>query len=158
MANLLDLSRIEAGVLRPHREPYALDELLWGTLERLGPEAAARVRVEVPDDLPLVPLDPVLMERVVGNLLENALKYSPPDTPVALTAWRQGHAIELGVADHGPGIPMAERERIFERFYRAASTRATTGLGLGLTLSAALVEAHGGRIRVEDAPGGGPDS
>ena len=155
VANLLDLSRIEAGVLRPHREPYALDELLWGTVERLGPEAAARVRVAVPDDLPLVPLDPVLMERVVGNLLENALKYSPPGAPIALTARRQGDAIELGVVDDGPGIPMAERERIFERFYRAASTRTATGLGLGLTLSAALVEAHGGRIRVEDAPGGG---
>ncbi len=154
VANLLDLSRIEAGVLRPRREPYALDELLWGAVERLGP-AADRVRLQIPAGLPLVPLDPVLMERVVGNLLENALKYSPPGSPVALRARRTDTTAEIVVADRGPGIPAAERERIFERFYRADPTRPVKGFGLGLALSLALVEAHDGRIWVGAAVGGG---
>lgn len=154
VANLLDLSRIEAGVLRPQREPYALDELLWGAVERLG-SAAARVHLQLPEGLPLVPLDPVLMERVVGNLLENALKYSPPDSPIVLTARRTNATAELVVADRGPGIPAPERERIFERFYRADPTRPVKGFGLGLALSLALVEAHNGRIWVEEEAGGG---
>jgi len=102
-----------------------------------------------------VPLDPVLMERVVGNLLENALKYSPPGSPIALTARRANATAELVVADRGPGIPAPERERIFERFYRADPTRPVKGFGLGLALSLALVEAHDGRIWVEEAAGGG---
>ena len=154
VANLLDLSRIEAGVLRPQREPYALDELLWGAVERLGP-AAARVHLQIPEGLPLVPLDPVLMERVVGNLLENALNYSPPGSPIALTARRANATVDLVVTDRGPGIPAPERERIFERFYRADPTRPVKGFGLGLALSLALVEAHDGRIWVEEAAGGG---
>ncbi len=155
VANLLDLSRIEAGVLRPQRELYALDELLWGAIERLGPVAATRVHLQVPTILPLVPLDPILMDRVVGNLLENALKYSPPASPVALTVRLRGDTIDLIVADQGRGVPPDERERIFERFHRASSTRGITGLGLGLALSRALVEAHGGRIWAEEAPSGG---
>lgn len=155
VANLLDLSRIEAGVLQPHHEPYALDELLWRAVERLEPAVAARVRLEIPEDLPLVPLDPVLMERVIGNLLENALKYSPPGSPIALMVHWDGATVELIVADQGPGVPATERERIFERFYRADPTRAVKGLGLGLALSRALVEAHNGRIWVEETPGGG---
>lgn len=155
VADLLDLSRIEAGVLRPQREPYALDELLWSTIARLAPDVAARVRLRLPADLPLVPLDPILMERVVGNLLENALKYSPPAAPVTLAVRYRDDTVELSVTDRGPGVAPDERERIFERFHRAAPTRAITGLGLGLALSRALVEAHGGRIRVEEAPGGG---
>lgn len=155
VANLLDLSRIEAGVLQPQREPYALDELLWGAVERLGTVAAARVRLELPAGLPLVPLDPILMDRVVGNLLENALKYSPPASPVALTVRCRDDSVEFLVTDRGPGVPPDERERIFERFHRVASTGAITGLGLGLALSRALVEAHGGRVWVEEAPNGG---
>jgi two-component system sensor histidine kinase KdpD len=155
VADLLDLSRIEAGVLRPRREPYALDELLWATIARLAPDVATRVQLRIPADLPLVPLDPLLMDRVVGNLLENALKYSPPAAPVTLTVRHRDDTVELVVADRGPGVAPDERERIFERFHRAAPTRAITGLGLGLALSRALVEAHGGRIRVEGAMGGG---
>jgi len=155
VADLLDLSRIEAGVLRPQREPYALDELLWSTIARLAPDVAARVQLRLPADLPLVPLDPILMDRVVGNLLENALKYSPPASPVTLAVRYRDDTVELIVTDRGPGVAPDERERIFERFHRAAPTRAITGLGLGLALSRALVAAHGGRIRVEAAPGGG---
>ncbi len=155
VANLLDLSRIEAGVLRPQREPYGLDELLWGAVARLAPDVATRVQLRIPADLPLVPLDPILMDRVVGNLLENALKYSPPASVVTLAVRHRDDTVELSVTDRGPGVAPDERERIFERFHRAAPTRAITGLGLGLALSRALIEAHGGRIRVEGAPGGG---
>lgn len=153
VGNLLDLSRIEAGVLRPHLEPYPLDELLWSTVERLA--ATDRICFPSPPPLPLVPLDPILMDRVVGNLLENALKYSPPASPITLTVRCPGDTIEFAVADRGPGVPPDERERIFERFHRADPTRTIKGLGLGLALSRALVEAHGGRIWVREAPGGG---
>lgn len=155
IGNLLDLSRIEAGVLRPRREPYALDELLWGVIDQLPPATAARVRLQLPADLPLVPLDPVLMERVVGNLLENAAKYAPPGSPIDLLVARRGDTVEIAVADRGPGIPPAEREHIFERFYRADPTRAVKGVGLGLAISRSFVEAHGGRIQAKEAPGGG---
>lgn len=132
ISNLLDLSRIEAGVLRPHREPYALDELLWGAIDRLPSAAASRLRLALPDDLPLMSLDPVLLERVFGNLLENAVKYAPPDTPIAVTVVvRDGDGIRIAVADRGPGVSLAERERIFERFYRAGPARAIKGFGLG---------------------------
>jgi two-component system sensor histidine kinase KdpD len=156
VGNLLDLSRIEAGALHPHREPYPLDELLWQAIDRLAvPGLAERVRVTLPDDLPLVPLDPVLLERVFTNLLENAAKYAPPDTPIDVVAERQGREVRVSVIDRGPGVPADERARIFDRFYRAGQSRVVKGTGLGLAISRGFVEAHGGRLWVEDAPGGG---
>ena len=156
VGNLLDMSRIEAGALRPHREPYALDELLWGAIDRLSPpDVAGRVRVTVAADVPLVPLDPVLMERVFGNLLENAVKYAPPATPIAVAVERHGGDVWAGISDAGPGVPPGERARIFERFYRTGQSRSVRGSGLGLAISRGFVAAHGGRLWVEDAPGGG---
>ena len=156
VGNLLDLSRIEAGALHPHREPYPLDELLWQAIDRLAvPGLAERVRVTLPDDLPLVPLDPVLLERVFTHLLDNAAKYSPPGSPIAVVAERHGPEVRVSVIDRGPGVPADERARIFDRFYRAGQSRVVKGTGLGLAISRGFVEAHGGRLWVEDAPGGG---
>jgi len=130
--------------------------LLWGAIDRLSPpDVAGRVRVTVAEDVPLVPLDPVLMERVFGNLLENAVKYAPPATPIAVAVERHGGEVWVGISDAGPGVPPGERARIFERFYRAGQSRSVRGSGLGLAISRGFVAAHGGRVWVEDAPGGG---
>lgn len=156
VGDLLDMSRIEAGALAPRREPYPLDELLWGVIDRLPiPGLAARVTVEVPADLPLVPLDPVLLDRVFGNLLENATRYAPAGTPLEVRAERHGGEVRVSVRDYGPGVPPTERTRVFERFYRVGPTRTGKGTGLGLAICRGFVEAHGGRIWVEEAPGGG---
>ncbi|HET8631458.1 MAG TPA: DUF4118 domain-containing protein [Thermomicrobiales bacterium] len=159
VGSLLDMSRIEAGALRPRREPYALDELLWSAIDRLS-ALAGRVRFAPPPDLPLVPLDPVLLDRALGNLLDNAAKYAPPGTPVDVTieTYADRGEVWVRVSDHGPGVPPADRERIFERFYRAGRPRGAApviGFGLGLAIARGFVEAHDGRLWVEDAPGGG---
>ncbi|HEX5501212.1 MAG TPA: DUF4118 domain-containing protein, partial [Thermomicrobiales bacterium] len=139
VGNLLDMSRIEAGALSPHREPYALDELLWSAIDRL-PGLAGRVRFAPPPDLPLIPLDPALLDRAFGNLLDNAAKYAPPGTPiaVAIEVRDDEREVRVRVSDRGPGIPRADRERIFDRFYRAGRPRGAApvkGFGLGLAIT-----------------------
>lgn len=156
--NLLSLSQVEAGALRLRRDLMALLPLVQGLLrehgERLG---AARVQVEIPGGLPLLSADPRRIEQVLLNLLENAQKFSPPGRLIRLQAERQGREVVIAVSDEGPGVPAAERERVFERFYQIARphTRNVGGSGLGLAICKALVEAHGGRIWVDAAPGGG---
>ncbi|HMQ30840.1 MAG TPA: response regulator [Chloroflexaceae bacterium] len=156
--NLLSLSQVEAGALRLRRDLVAMAPLVQGVLRQHGDRlSAAQIRVEVPGDLPLLSADPRRIEQVLLNLLENAQKFSPPGRPITLSATRQGRELVVAVSDEGPGIPPAERERVFERFYQIARphTRNVRGTGLGLAICKALVEAHGGRIWVEEAPGGG---
>jgi DNA-binding response OmpR family regulator/signal transduction histidine kinase/CHASE3 domain sensor protein len=156
--NLLSLSQVEAGALRLRRDLVALPPLVQGLLReheaRLG---AGQIRTEVPENLPLLSADPRRLEQVLLNLLENAQKFSPPGRPITLSARKQGRELLVAVSDEGPGIPPAERERVFERFYQIArpNTRNVGGTGLGLPICKALVEAHGGRIWVDEAPGGG---
>jgi two-component system sensor histidine kinase KdpD len=113
------------------------------------------VQVNLPPDLPLVPLDAVLIEQVFINLLENAVKYTPPGTPIEISATAVEGAVRVDVADRGPGLPPGEEGRIFEKFYRAPGTTATSGVGLGLTICRGIITAHGGRIWAENRPGGG---
>jgi two-component system sensor histidine kinase KdpD len=155
VANLLDLSRIEGGALKPERDWYDLKELIETAVARLSRELAAHpVTVEVGDDVGEVSLDYVQISQVAANLLDNAAKFSPPGTPIRVQAWRSGDRVVVSVDDGGPGIPTGERSRIFEPFQRGRSARGAPGTGLGLAISRGLVEAHGGSIRVEDGPGG----
>jgi two-component system sensor histidine kinase KdpD len=157
VADLLDLSRIEAGVLHPSREPVLVPDLIDDTLHRLTARLSGReIRREVEMDLPVANLDYVQMQQVLTNLLENAARYSYSGTPISVGARALDGALEMWVADHGPGIPSDQRERIFDRFYRLEHHETEQhGTGMGLAISRGLVEAHGGRLWVEETPGGG---
>jgi len=114
-----------------------------------------RVEVALPPDLPLVEFDATLIERVLYNLLENAGKYTPAGSVVRIAAEVYGGQVLISVADNGPGVPQSQRDAIFEKFTRGSRESATPGVGLGLAISRAIVEAHGGKIWVEDNPGSG---
>jgi two-component system, OmpR family, sensor histidine kinase KdpD len=157
VSDLMDLSRIEAGVLKPSREPVLIPDLIDDTQHRLGPVAAGRrIEREVGTDLPVVRLDYVQMQQVLTNLLENAARYTPPGTPITVGAAISEGALELWVADQGPGIAPELRERVFDRFYRLEHHETEPhGTGMGLAISRGLVQAHGGRLWIEETPGGG---
>ena len=152
--NLLDMSRLQAGALSVFPRPADLEEIVARSLDDLGP-AAKTVLVDIPDDLPEVGIDPAILERVIANLAANALRYSPRGKPPLLTASALGDRVELRVVDRGPGIPEADRDRMFVPFQRLGDTDNTTGVGLGLALSRGLTEAMGGTLEPEDTPGGG---
>ncbi|MFO0584108.1 MAG: sensor histidine kinase KdpD [Anaeromyxobacter sp.] len=155
VANLLDMTRLESGTVEPKREWVPLVEVVGGALVRLEARLAGRpVATSVPDDLPLVKLDPVLVEQLLVNLLENALKYTPPGSPIELSARREGGTLVVDVADRGPGIAPGEEERIFERFHRGAHA-GVRGAGLGLPIARAIAQVHGGRLTAANRPGGG---
>jgi two-component system, OmpR family, sensor histidine kinase KdpD len=113
------------------------------------------VRVDIPESLPAVEADPAILERVIVNLTENALRYAPPDSPPLLAASALGERVELRVIDRGPGIPEEDREKMFVPFQRLGDTDNTTGVGLGLALARGLTEAMDGTLVAEDTPGGG---
>jgi two-component system, OmpR family, sensor histidine kinase KdpD len=150
--NLLDMSRLQAGALSLFPRPVGLDEIVSRALDNLDP-AARGITVDIPESLPEINVDPAILERVIVNLTENALRYSPPDQPPLLTASALGDRVELRVVDRGPGIP--EKDRMFVPFQRLGDTDNTTGVGLGLALSRGLTEAMGGTLTAEDTPGGG---
>ncbi|HEX6737098.1 MAG TPA: DUF4118 domain-containing protein, partial [Vicinamibacteria bacterium] len=145
VANLLDMTRLESGSWQPGRDWQSLEELVGTALGRLERSLAGRpVAVSIPNDLPLVPVDGVLIEQVLVNLLENAVKYTEPGSPLSVGAAIEGATVRVEVADEGPGLPPGEEEKVFEKFYRAGSGQ--RGSGLGLTICRAIVAAHGGRI------------
>jgi two-component system sensor histidine kinase KdpD len=152
--NLLDMSRLQAGALAVFPRPADLSEIVARSLDDLGP-AARIVAVDIPDDLPEVAVDPGILERVIANLIANALRYSPPGTPPALTGSVLRDRVELRVVDRGPGIPEEHRDQMFVPFQRLGDTDNTTGVGLGLALSRGLTEAMDGTLEPEDTPGGG---
>jgi two-component system, OmpR family, sensor histidine kinase KdpD len=152
--NLLDMSRLQAGALSVFPRPADLEEVVSRSLDDLGP-AARDVMVEMPGDLPEVRVDPAILERVIANVTANALRYSPAGSPPLLTASALGGRVELRIVDRGPGIPEADRDRVFVPFQRLGDTDNTTGVGLGLALSRGLTEAMGGSLEPEDTPGGG---
>lgn len=157
VGNLLDLSRIEAGSLRPQKSWQDLEALIDDTVDRLRSVTARHhFRVEMPTDLPPVWIDPVEIGQVIYNLVENATKYAPPDTEILLEVRRISGALAIVVSDHGPGIPSQSIPHLFDPFYRVMDGRPRPqGLGLGLAIVKGLVEAHGGRVWVENRPGGG---
>jgi len=152
--NLLDVSRLQAGALSVFVRPVGLDEIVPLALDDLGPAGQA-VLLQVADDLPPVLADPALLERVIANLTSNAVRYSPAGRPPLIAASALGERIELRVVDRGPGIPEADRERVFAPFQRLGDRDNTTGVGLGLALCRGLVQSMGGTLLPEDTPGGG---
>jgi two-component system sensor histidine kinase KdpD len=168
--NLLDMTRIESGTVLVHKEWQPLEEVVGAALMRMDKQLDGRpVHTDLPADLPLVPLDEVLIEQVLINLLENAVKYTPPETPIDILAHLAGPegaspsatgAVLVEVMDRGPGLTQGDEQRIFEKFYRAQRRRSESsgeerGVGLGLTICRGIVEAHGGRIWAHNRPGGG---
>jgi len=156
VCNLLDITRLEAGSLELHTEWTPMEEVVGAALNRkeLATEAH-RVRVSLPEDLPLVAMDGVLMEQLLLNLLDNALKYSPPESPVDIKAWAAGKSFTLSVSDQGPGIPSGEEERIFEKLARGQTASNRPGAGLGLAICKGIATAHGGSIQAVNHPQGG---
>ena len=152
--NLLDMSRLQAGALAVFPRPADLSEIVARSLDDLGPGARV-VRVDIPDDLPEVAVDPGILERVIANLTANALRYSPASAPPALTGSALGGRVELRIIDRGPGIPAEHRDQMFVPFQRLGDTDNTTGVGLGLALSRGLTEAMGGTLEPDETPGGG---
>ena len=149
--NILDMARLDAGAVTLKREWVPIEEIVGGVLTRLRPRLEGRpVRTALPDDAPLVKLDAVLIEQVLVNIVENALKYTPAGTAIEISAEFAPSSVTVTVADEGPGIPPGLEERLFDKFYRASPERAQSGVGLGLTICRAIVEAHGGTIRAEN--------
>ena len=156
IANLLDMIRVESGALEVQKEWQPLEEVVGVALIRLDERLRDHpVQVRLPPDLPLVPLDAVLIEQVFVNLLENAVKYTPSGTPIEISAVAEGSVVRVEVADRGPGLPLGEEVRVFDKFYRAPDTVSRSGIGLGLTICRGIITAHGGRIWAENRHGGG---
>jgi two-component system sensor histidine kinase KdpD len=156
VTNLLDLSRLQAGVLSVFTQQVGLEDVANLTVDHLGVPPGS-VEVDVPVDLPEVRADPGLLDRVIANVVQNALRYNPDGTPVRLAGSSHGDAVELRIIDRGPGIPQDEREQAFAPFQRRddLSTSATPGVGLGLAIARGFTEAMGGELTMEDTPGGG---
>jgi two-component system sensor histidine kinase KdpD len=156
VANLLDMTRLEAGALEVHKEWQSLEEIVGAALGRTSQQLKDHpVVTHLQPELPFVPMDDLLIEQVLANLVENAAKYSPPGTPIELTAFANDTILTVEVADRGPGVPHTDLERVFEKFYRAANSRGRPGAGLGLAICRGIIELHGGQIEAENRPGGG---
>ncbi|HLI71721.1 MAG TPA: ATP-binding protein [Ktedonobacteraceae bacterium] len=155
--NLLDISRIEGGALKPEKEWYPIDEILHDVLGRMKPLLQRReVKIDLPADLPPVELDYLMIDQVLTNLLENALRYTPAGSPIEIAVMTNTTELTVSVADHGPGIPAGDLERIFDKFYRVTGpAHKMGGTGIGLAVCRGLIEAHGGRIWAENRRGGG---
>jgi two-component system sensor histidine kinase KdpD len=154
VANLLDMSRIQAGALGVTIAPTGLREAVSASLAEVGVDAGGVV-AHYPEDLPAVLVDGGLLERALVNIVSNALRFSPADSPPSIEVDAVEGRVELRVVDHGPGLPEPERNLMFVPFQRLGDTDNTTGVGLGLALSRGLVEAMGGTVSPESTPGGG---
>jgi two-component system, OmpR family, sensor histidine kinase KdpD len=156
VSNLLEVTRLESGVLEVRKEWVPVEELVGSALDRLRSLLGERsVKVELPTNLPLVPVDSVLMEQVLINVMENAAKYSPEDKPIEIKGWATDKTVTLAVTDAGPGIPEGEEEHIFEKLVRLPNGKSRPGAGLGLAICKGIMEAHGGWINAGNRPSGG---
>ncbi len=156
VGNLLDMTRLEAGALRIKQELCDIQDVIGSALERLSDRVADRpVTFTSVPDLPLIPMDFVLIVQVLANLLDNAIKYSAPDAPIEINAAYAGAFAEISVADRGTGIPHDDLARVFDKFYRVQNPNNAGGTGLGLSICKGIVEAHGGFIVAENRTGGG---
>lgn len=156
VSNLLDMARLQEGQIQIKREWQPLEEVVGASLQTLAvPLARHEVVVDLPADLPLLAFDSVLMERVFCNLLENAAKYTPAGSRIEIGARNEGDRVTITVADNGPGLPPGREDSLFEKFTRGHDESAVAGVGLGLAIVRAIVEAHKGTVRGENRPQGG---
>ena len=154
--NILAMARLESGAVHLSREWQSLEEIIGSAIQaRASALAAHRVEVALPVDLPLVECDATLVERVLVNLLENAAKYTPPGSAIYISAYVEANEVRVGVADRGAGVPRGQESAIFGKFVRANKSAEVPGLGLGLAICRTIIEAHNGRIWVENLPSGG---
>ncbi len=156
VGNLLNLARARTGGLALEKELTPFEDIIEGVLTRMrGALAGFQLRTKIRPDLPAIWVDPLEMDQVLTNILENALRHSPPggEITVAAAPWHGG--VQLRISDRGPGIAAGDRDRVFDPFYRGRGDRSRAGTGLGLAIARAVVVAHGGRIRIEDTPGSG---
>jgi len=157
ITNLLSATRLDSGAAVLNKEVEALDDLVFAVLSRLSSRLTGRaVKVDIPPDLPMVRVDAVLIDQLLVNLLENALRYTPGDSPLEIRGIARHAGVLVEVCDRGPGIPVAEHERVFDKFYRGhAAKQNDGGTGLGLTICRAVVKAHGGQIEIVSRDRGG---
>jgi two-component system sensor histidine kinase KdpD len=154
----IQMARIEAGKLQLHRDAYPVRSLIKFAIDQMKPRGEGEIRTEIQDNLPPLFADPDLMVIAIRQLIDNALKYSSPGTPVTISARAENDGVLISVLDHGPGIPEREQARIFEKFHRSATDRyRITGSGMGLTIAREIVRAHGGDITLRSTPGKGSD-
>ena len=148
IANLLDMTKLEAGSIKPNLARHDVGEIVGSVLERARKILARHmVEIDIAANLPLLQLDPVLFEQVLFNLLDNAAKYAPPETTIRIESWQDGDMVKLQIIDEGGGIPSEEIERVFEKFHRAyKGDQVRAGTGLGLAISRGFIEAMGGTI------------
>jgi two-component system sensor histidine kinase KdpD len=155
VGNLLDMSRIEAGALQPRREWNILSEILGGVLVRMHHMLENhKLEIDLPEDLPMLPMDYVQIEQVFANLLSNSVKYAPANTMIRIQASRRDMEVLVEVCNQGPQVPQEHLERIFDKFYRITAAERVTGTGLGLSICKGIIEAHGGHIWAENLPDG----
>ncbi len=155
VGNLLDMSRIESGALKPKREWNILSEIVGSVLARMKHLSVEhKLKIDVPESLPLIPVDYVQMQQVFTNLISNSLKYAPANTTVSISARVQGEAIHVQVSNQGPQVPPEHLERIFDKFYRVTAADRVTGTGLGLSICKGIIEAHDGRIWAQNLSDG----
>jgi two-component system sensor histidine kinase KdpD len=156
VSNLLEMARIESGEVKLRRQWHPFEEVVGSALKAAQPALVHhRVEVNLARDLPLVEFDATLIERVLYNLIENACKYTPPGTVVTMAAEASEGNLVVSVTDTGPGVPKGHEESIFEKFTRGTRESSTPGVGLGLAISRAIIEAHHGRITARNIPNGG---
>jgi len=148
------MSRLQTGSLDVSLAPVGVDEVIPAALASIGPRAAG-VHFDVDESHPRVLADPGLLERALANVIANALNHSPGGTPVRVVAGIAGDGVDVRVVDRGPGVPAAERERLFLPFQRLGDTGGADGVGLGLAVAKGFVESMGGEVEMEDTPGGG---
>ena len=158
--DLFELSQLDAGALRLHLEPGSLRDLLSDTLESLRPQALARglrLSGHVDSDLPPVLMDAARIQRVLDNLIQNAIRHTPPQGTIILEAQEEDDTVRVDVVDSGEGVPPSDLPHIFESFYRGEKSRARGqgGAGLGLAIARGIIEAHGGKIWAQNVPGRG---
>lgn len=159
LENILQMSRLDAGAVKPNRQWHVLEEIVGSALHRTSRELQDRtVDVRLAADLPLLSVDGVLLEQILVNLLDNAARYTPPQTAITIVAVVDGKWLRLSVSDNGPGFPPGTEERIFEKFYRASpKPDSGRGSGLGLAICRAIAQIHGGNIVAANLPGGGAE-
>jgi two-component system sensor histidine kinase KdpD len=156
VGNLLNMTRLEARAIHLNREPCDIQDAIGAALEQLGDRLGKRaVKVDLPPELPLIPLDFPLFILVLVNLLDNAIKYSPADTLIEIVVSLIKDSIKIQVCDQGIGIPPEDLQRVFDKFYRVQRPESVSGSGLGLAICKGIMEAHGGTIRAENRPSGG---
>jgi two-component system sensor histidine kinase KdpD len=154
--NILDMARLDAGAVELNKQWVPLEEIIGAVLTLLQKRLEGRlVTVKLPPGIPMIYVDAVMIEQVLINLLENVLRYTPEGSPVEIMAEASSLAVEISVADRGQGIPKGSENKLFEKFYRARHEAAQSGVGLGLTICRAIIEAHGGSIQAQNRPTGG---